>query len=208
MILYFFPLLILALSFNLVAAEKEEVTLAMLLSNPVRLRQIVLGKIVLRALVIFTTAIAFSLFGFYFSGGSATPWYLLLWITVVLAYGAFWFALAIPVNAFGKSAATNAIILAACWLAFVVVIPSTINLVATTLYPVPSRVEFITAMRGESDEAERKGSQLLGKYLQDHPELGNPADASPVPNTSSRRSKAFIKRGSSISIRASLKNAP
>lgn len=176
-ILYFFPLLILALSFNLVAAEKEEGTLAMLLSNPVRLRQIVLGKVVLRALVIFSSAIAFSLLGFFLSGGRATLAHLLLWVTVVLAYGAFWFALAIAVNALGQSAAANAIILAACWLAFVVVIPSVINLLATTLYPVPSRVEFITAMRGETADAERKGSQLLGQYFEAHPELARPADA-------------------------------
>lgn len=176
-ILYFFPLLILALSFNLVAAEKEEGTLAMLLSNPVRLRQIVLGKVVLRALVIFLAAAVFSLAGFFLSGGRATLTHLLLWLVAVFSYGGFWFALAIAVNALGKSAAANAVILAACWLAFVIVIPSVVNLMATTLYPVPSRLEFITAMRGETQAAEQTGSKLLGKYFQDHPELAKPADA-------------------------------
>jgi len=98
-------------------------------------------------------------------------------VVAVMAYGAFWFALSIAVNALGKSAATNAIILAACWLAFVVVVPSVINLLATTLHPVPSRLEFVTAMRGETQAAEQTGSQLLGKYFQDHPELAKPADA-------------------------------
>lgn len=177
-ILYFFPLLILALSFNLVAAEKEEGTLAMLLANPLRLRQVVLGKVVLRAIVIFSSALLFSLLGFWLSGGHASFAQLWLWVAVVVAYGAFWFALAIAVNALGKNAATNAVMLAACWLAFVVVIPSVINLLATTLYPVPSRTEFITAMRGETQQAEMKGSQLLGKYFQDHPELAQPKDAS------------------------------
>lgn len=177
-ILYFFPLLILALSFNLVAAEKEEGTLAMLLSNPVRLRQVVLGKVALRALVIFLSAIVFSALGFALTGGSLRQSLpnLLLWVAAVTAYGAFWFALAVAVNALGKSAATNAVILAACWLAFVVVIPSVVNLTATTLYPVPSRIEFVTAMRGETQVAELKGSQLLGKYFEDHPELVKPAD--------------------------------
>jgi ABC-2 type transport system permease protein len=175
-ILYFFPLLILAQSFNLVAAEKEDGTLAILLSNPLRLRQIVLGKVALRALVIFSAAILFSLSGFLLSGGRASLAQLSLWVGAVMAYGAFWFALAIAVNAIGKSAATNAVMLAACWLAFVVVIPVVVNLMATTLYPVPSRVEFITAMRGETQAAELKGSQLLGKYFQDHPELARPAD--------------------------------
>lgn len=177
-ILYFFPLLILALSFNLVAAEKEEGTLAMLLANPLRLRQVVLGKVALRALVIFLSAIVFSVLGVALTGGGlkqAAP-RMFLWIAAVTAYGAFWFALAIAVNALGKSAATNAVILAACWLALVVVIPSVVNLTATTLYPVPSRVEFVTAMRGETHAAQLKGSQLLGQYFQDHPELARPAD--------------------------------
>jgi ABC-2 type transport system permease protein len=177
-ILYFFPLMILALSFNLVAAEKEEGTLAMLLANAVRLRQVVLGKVALRALVIVLSALTFSVLMFALAGGhlsGALP-HLLLWAAAVMAYGAFWFALGIAVNALGKSAAANAIILAACWLAFVVIIPAAVNLMATTLYPVPSRIEFITAMRGETQTAELKGSQLLGKYFQDHPELARPTD--------------------------------
>jgi ABC-2 type transport system permease protein len=87
---------------------------------------------VLRAIVIFSPALLFSLLGFFLSGGRASLAQLLLWVTVVVAYGAFWFALAIAVNALGKNAATNAVMLAACWLAFVVVIPSVINLLATT----------------------------------------------------------------------------
>lgn len=46
-----------------------------------------------------------------------------------------------------------------------VVIPSLVNLGATTLYPVPSRIEFVNAMRAETQEANRSGSQLLGKYF-------------------------------------------
>jgi ABC-2 type transport system permease protein len=179
-ILYFFPLLILALCFDLVAAEKEQGTLAMLLSNPLRLRQVVAGKILLRAAVIFLAGVGLSVLGFLIFGGRAEGWLqLLLWISAVSAYGMFWFALAIAVNALGRGAATNAIILAACWLALVLIIPAAVNLIATTLYPVPSRTEFITAMRSESQAADLKGSQLLGKYLEDHPELARPAENDP-----------------------------
>jgi ABC-2 type transport system permease protein len=179
-ILYFYPLLILALTFNLVASEKEDGTLQMLLANRVRLRKIVLGKVAARALVIFLSAIVFSLAGFAltgagFDGVGAIP-RLLLWVCAVTIYGAFWFALSVAINAVGKSAATNAIALAACYLAFVVVIPALVNLGATTFYPVPSRIEFVNAMRAETQEANRKGSQLLGKYFEDHPELAKPQD--------------------------------
>jgi ABC-2 type transport system permease protein len=42
---------------------------------------------------------------------------------------------------------------------------------ATTLYPVPSRVQMIQAMRVASDEANAEGSTLLARYYEDHPEL-------------------------------------
>ena len=42
---------------------------------------------------------------------------------------------------------------------------------ATLLYPVPSRVEMIQAMREASDAANQQGSKLLSRYYEDHPEL-------------------------------------
>jgi ABC-2 type transport system permease protein len=57
------------------------------------------------------------------------------------------------------------------WLVLVVVAPSTLNLAANVLYPMPSRVELITALRSASNEASAKGSALLARYYEDHPEL-------------------------------------
>jgi ABC-2 type transport system permease protein len=99
------------------------------------------------------------------------------WVGIVAAYGAFWLALAIAVVARGWPSATNALALAACWLALVVVLPSALNLVATTTYPVPSRVEMIQAMRVASDAAAAEGSALLAKYHEDHPELTGGGEA-------------------------------
>jgi ABC-2 type transport system permease protein len=174
-IIYLFPLLILALSYNLISAEREQGTLAMMVSQPVALRSFVAGKVGLRAIVLLLLAIGFSLVGFLLGGMKLTAegawWRLLFWIGIVAAYGAFWFALAVAVNAFGKSSATNALILAGLWLVFVLLVPSLLNVAVTSIYPVPSRVEMIQATRRASAEATAKGSQLLAKYFEDHPEL-------------------------------------
>jgi ABC-2 type transport system permease protein len=98
-----------------------------------------------------------------------------LWVAAVLAYGGFWFALAVLVSSLGRSSAANATMLATVWLALVVLLPSLFNLVATTIYPVPSRVEMIQAMRVASDEASAAGSTLLARYYEDHPELASDA---------------------------------
>ena len=68
---------------------------------------------------------------------------------------------------------TNAMILAGIWLVLVMLVPSILSMIATTIYPVPSRVEMIQAMRVASDEANDQGSQLLAKYYEDHPELAS-----------------------------------
>jgi ABC-2 type transport system permease protein len=181
-IIYLYPLLILALSYNLLSAEREQGTLALKLAQPVALHTFVTGKVLLRAGVVLVLALGFSLLAFLLGGAplAGTFWRLLLWVGVVAAYGAFWFALALIVNAFGKNSATNALALAGLWLVFVVIVPALLNVAVTTAYPVPSRVEMIQATRRASAEATAKGSQLLAKYFEDHPELtaGGQADPS------------------------------
>jgi ABC-2 type transport system permease protein len=180
-IIYLYPLLILALSYNLISAEREQGTLAMMMSQPVSLRTFAAGKIGLRALVVLGLATGFSLSGFLLSGAAsgAGAWLrLLLWIAVVAGYGAFWFALAILVNSFGRNSATNAMALAGLWLVLALLLPALLNVAVTSIYPVPSRVEMVQATRRASAEAAAKGSQLLARYFEDHPELtaGRQAD--------------------------------
>jgi ABC-2 type transport system permease protein len=191
-VIYLYPLLILALSYNLISGEREQGTLAMLLAQPVSLRTFVLAKVGLRAAVILAMAIIFTVLGIALGGidlsGEGVVLRLAMWAGIVIAYGAFWFALAIAIGAFGKSSATNAVALAGLWLAFVVLVPSLINITATTAYPVPSRVEMMNATREASNAATAEGSKLLAKYYEDHPELA--ADAQPDMNDFAARSYA------------------
>lgn len=175
-IVYLFPLLILALGFNLLSGEKEQGILSMLLSNPVSLVHLLLAKIAIRAAVIFIPTFAIALGSLFFGNSGIDVGTIGLWMIAVLVYGLFWIALAVAVNALGHSSATNAVILASVWIGFVVVLPAVVNLTATTLYPVPSRIEFVTAMRGESQAADKRGSELLARYIEDHPEIGAAAD--------------------------------
>ncbi|MEE2821721.1 MAG: DUF3526 domain-containing protein [Acidobacteriota bacterium] len=172
---YLFPLLILALTYNLISSEREQGTLAMVLSQPVSLRKFVVGKVGFRALMALTLVIGFSILAFLLNGvnlfGMGTTLKLLLWISIVIVYSAFWFGLALAVNTIGRSSATNAIILTSLWLVFVVLVPSVVNLLVKTLHPVPSRVEYIVAMRDASMNARAEEAQLLSIFYEDHPEL-------------------------------------
>ena len=182
-VVYLLPLLILGLSYNLLSAEREQGTLAMTLSQPVRLRTLVLGKALARASLVIALAIVLAVAGSLMAGvdvrGPGVLARLGLWAAIVAAYGTFWFALALAVNALGKGSATNAVALVACWMGLVVVAPALINVAVTSLHPVPSRVELIRAIRDASSEASAQGSSLLARYYEDHPELA-PTQSAPV----------------------------
>jgi ABC-2 type transport system permease protein len=174
-IVFLYPLLILAVSYNMLSAEKEQGTLALALAQPVGIGTLAIGKLTLRALVLVGIVVGFSMVALVVTGVSlGAPEAIArlgLWIGSIAVYGALWFALAVLVASFGRPSATNATILATLWLLLVVMLPALFNLLVTTIYPVPSRVEMIQAVRVASDEAAAAGSALLARYYEDHPEL-------------------------------------
>ncbi len=170
-VVYLLPLLILALSFNVLSEEREQGTLALTLSQPVSVRDVVTAKLAFRALLVVGMVLAISLLGILATGGLDSPGRVLLWCAAVVAYSLFWFVLAAWVNTLRRSSAWNATVLVGAWLVLVVVLPAAINIAAGLLHPLPSRVEMITAQRDASNDAVNQRSELLARYLEDHPEM-------------------------------------
>jgi ABC-2 type transport system permease protein len=182
-LIFLYPLLILAVTYNMLSVEKEQGTLSLALSQPVSLSTLVAGKVGLRAMFLVGTVVICAVASLLVAGADFSSGATLargaLWVAALAAYGAFWFSVAVVVAARGLGSATNATILASLWLALVVLLPTLLNLLATTLFPVPSRVEMVQALRVASDEANADGSTLLARYYEDHPELatGDPEQA-------------------------------
>lgn len=174
-VIYLLPLLILAVSYNFISGGREAGTLQMLMAQPVALLTLILGKIALRFAVVSGLVILLSLVLFLIGGGNLfaadTFARFGLWTLTVLVYSFFWFALAILVNSFNWKSATNAVALAGLWLLFVVIVPSLTNVLVTAVYPVPSRIEMVNATREAARAATAAGSQLMSRYMEDHPEL-------------------------------------
>ena len=170
-VVYLLPLLVLALSFNVLSEERERGTLALTLSQPVSARDVVLAKLAFRAFLVVGVVLAVSLAGALATGGFASPGRVLLWCGAVVAYALFWFALAAWVNTLRRSSAWNATVLVGAWLVLVVVLPAAVNIAADLLHPLPSRVEMITAQREATNDAVNRRSELLARYLEDHPEM-------------------------------------
>lgn len=176
-VIWLLPLFILGLSFDILATEQENGSLRMLLSMPISLQQLALGKICLRAVVL-TLAIVVGLLLVSLGQGLnlSQPDLLLRWLGLLgltLLYSAGWFALALWVNSHKRPAATQATLLALIWLAVLFVVPASLNLALSALYPLPSRVAFTQATAKASEKVRNASSQLLGKYFEDHPELNS-----------------------------------
>ena len=170
-VVYLLPLLVLALSFNVLSEEREQGTLALTLSQPVSARDVVLAKLAFRAVLVVGMVLAVSLAGAVATGGFGSPGRVLLWCAAVVSYALFWFVLAAWVNTLRRSSAWNATVLVGAWLVLVVVLPAAVNIAADVLHPLPSRVEMITAQREATNDAVNRRSELLARYLEDHPEM-------------------------------------
>jgi ABC-2 type transport system permease protein len=171
-IVYLLPLLIFALSYNLLSGEKEDGTLRLLLSQPLSLSTLIAGKVAVRAAVLLGASVLVPALFLLAArpqaaqAGAATLW----WVAIVGAYALFWFALVIAVNAFGKSSATNAMVLVIGWVLLVLVVPVLLNLLVTRLEPSPSRAELATRTRVVTAEAMARNAALLSsdyKHMED-----------------------------------------
>jgi ABC-2 type transport system permease protein len=174
-VIFLAPLFLLALAHHVVAAEKETGLLALLAAAPVSVPVLVTVKLAVRAALLtalgLTTLITtLALGGFDFATPGALSG-LLRWLLVATAYGAFWLGLTALLISRGWNSATNALALSGAWLALVVIAPWLLNLVASSLHPLPSRADFILTQRAETDAASASRDQILARYLNDHPEL-------------------------------------
>ncbi len=168
------PLLVIALSYNILSEDRESGALAMLLAQPVSPRSVIAGKLLARGVAMVALVAVVTLGGLLAAGATVIgpEWpRAALFVLVVVAYTLFWLALAVGVAVFNWTSATNALALLAAWLVLVVLVPSLANFAVTTAYPMPSRIALIQATRDASNSASAHGSQLLSMYYQDHPEL-------------------------------------
>lgn len=171
-ILYLLPLFVLALSYDLLAAERESGRLALVLMQPVSLPRLLAAKLLARLALLTAFLVLVVGLGALAAGLPAAAWPRLAgWLAVAWLYGGFWLAACALVASFARRSETSAAILAAVWLAIVLVIPGLLNVSVQTASPVPSRLDFVTTMRAASSEASRESAELLAQYYHEHPEL-------------------------------------
>ena len=164
-LIFVVPLAVIALSYNVLSADRESGVLRLVLSQPVR--GFLLWRIGLRVLLLLAFIAALWL-ATALVGAPMGPGFAL----VTLLYESFWLVLACWLNTHARGSAANAAILVTVWLTLVILVPVGLNQVLASLYPLPSRATFLDATRQATLEANLKRSQLMSSYFEDHPELG------------------------------------
>jgi ABC-2 type transport system permease protein len=170
---FLLPLFIIGLSYNIISSEREQGTLRLLLSQPVGLLKVFIPKISLRLIFILVVIWVFLIVNqLLFGSGSLTAGsaFGYLFLSTAL-YIIFWFALALIVNLLGYSSSNNLVILFSFWLISTVIIPTITNLLATNIHMVPSRVEYVNAIRAAGQEASEKKEEILAAFYGDEREL-------------------------------------
>jgi ABC-2 type transport system permease protein len=171
-IVYLLPLLIIAFSYNVLSAEKESGALRLIASQPIEIKNWVFQKLLIRffwlsILVAVSLIVVLSVFGV----NILNEWSMFLGLlTLILGYMLFWFVLAFLINLLVGSSAKNAISMLSLWVVFVMLVPSILNQVSHSLYPMPSRTLMINEMREINANLTEKQDKILDNYLRDHPE--------------------------------------
>ena len=164
-------MVIIALSYELLSGERERGTLAMLLSQPVTQRSLVLGKAGARALALGVVTLAFAFIGLLVAGADlsqGSAWlHIGLYALLLVTWALFWFAAAIAVNAWQGTSARNALMLVGLWLVLVVVVPGLVQVAVDALHPAPSRIEMLNEAREAAQEIERDLAGIEGRHDQD-----------------------------------------
>lgn len=175
-LVYLFPLLIIAFCYGLFASDQENGTLALLQIQAVSIQKIVLTRLFFYFALVTALALLLSLIGLLTSGNpflATNRAESLSWLAAVTVYCAFWFGLMLWIISFRKSSSFNAITAAGCWLWLLIIIPAVLNVMVTVKYPLNSAtlagLTRRTGLENENDEEESK--EVIMEFLAHKPAL-------------------------------------
>jgi ABC-2 type transport system permease protein len=169
---YLVPLVLIALSFDLVSSERDSGVLQLAVAQGAPPGTIVLAKWTsVSAVVVVTTTASFAI-GVFFSGvvqGTAAR--AAVAGIAILAYVLFWAAVALGVNALGRSASESLLMLTGLWLVFTVLLPFAIDRIVVEARPVPPISTLLDADRAAPGTIPAANRKLLAVFLRRHPEI-------------------------------------
>lgn len=169
-IVFLFPLVIIAFCHNLISAEQENGVWNLLRSQPISLASIISWRLLIRFGTVLLLAFSLISAGCAFLGCAfdARFAYALL---ITFSYLAFWFAVAAFVISLQKNSTFNALLLLGAWIFLTILAPALLNLAVSTTLPVSESFEVSVSQReGYHRKWDQEKAATMRKFYELYPE--------------------------------------
>ncbi|CAD0002213.1 DUF3526 domain-containing protein [Flavobacterium salmonis] len=150
-LIYLFPLLIIAFTYNVISEEKESGTWKIVATQSDNTFLYILKLFYIRILS-FMALLTFTLFIAVFLLNIPLDSSLFAFYTISILYIFFWFAVCFFIVSLQKNSNFNALILLTIWLFLIIILPATINTYIVNKYPVPEALELTLKQRNAYHE--------------------------------------------------------
>ena len=144
--IYLFPLLIIAFSYNIYSEEKEGGTWSLLRLHAASAHKVIWQKLVVKTAVIYAAAFVLLVSAAVILPLPLNRSFLALTLLLVL-YLAFWVALSFWMVSWKKNSSFNAVSMLALWVFLTILSPALVNSYITTAYPVPEALATVVKQR-------------------------------------------------------------
>lgn len=169
-IVFLFPLLIIAFMHNLISAEQEGGTWSLLRSQPVSMLKILTLRIGLRFTVIFGAALLMIIFGCLFLHADFDSRFFSA-VLLTFAYFAFWFGVSVFVISFGRGSLFNALSLLGAWIFLVILAPALLSSIVATIFPISESLETTIRQReGYHEKWDKPKAETMSEFYEKYPE--------------------------------------
>lgn len=162
------PLLVIVLNHDLLSGDRDAARLGLLRSQAGSLSRVVVRRLGLRFLLPGTLVTTAALVALVLGTPASVT---VAWWSIAMLYVAAWSLLAGWIGIRAQAARSAASILLLVWLGIVVVLPAAIALGIGWLSGAPSRIAQVVETRELQLDLQARTSELLDRYLIDHPEL-------------------------------------
>jgi len=164
------PLLMIALSFDVIAADRSRGTVNLLLSGRAGKQRIIATRLLVRNGILICIVAVVTFVGIATAAAGSFE-FGLLWFGVFLVYSLFWLGLIYLVVSRTERSESSAASLASLWVLFAFAIPALANSAGEALYPLPSNLAYLSDARVAQNDAWKQYRELTANYLKDHPDL-------------------------------------
>jgi ABC-2 type transport system permease protein len=170
LLVFLYPLLIIAFTHNTLSSEQEQGIWALLCSQPVSASKVLAVKAIIRFLPIVAVWLLTLLVGVFWLRLPLDQ-RLCFVLLISLAYLLFWFAASWFVMSFKRSSNFNALSLLGVWLTLTILLPAALNVALATFLPVPEAFAVTVNQReGYHRQWDRPKAETMQRFFQRYPE--------------------------------------